>query len=376
MSDRRHKVRPTVDLLEPRELLSGMPMPAAEVSISSAKLPKGAIVPQLATAPMFAVSTIPSNGDLNPYGVAFVPAGFPRNGVLQPGDILVSNFNNSSNLQGTGTTITRVTPSGQTSTFFPGPAGLGLTTALGVLKAGFVIVGSMPTTDGTSATAMAGSILIIDRNGNMVANLSDPNTINGPWDLTIRDEGRNAQVFVSNVLTGTIERFDIVLPHGRQVTASIHATQIASGYAHSPDPAALELGPTGLAFDARRGILYVASTLDNAIFAIHNAARLRSDNGTGRMIIQDNTHLHGPLGLVQAPNGDLIVANGDGVNADPNNPSEISEFTTSGRFVAQFPLSTMPDAPFGIALSLSGKRGRFAAVNDDTNQLEVFSVHR
>src|ERR1700676_4741719 len=50
-------------------------------------------------------STIPGNGDLNPYGVAIVPPGFPSNGAIRPGDILVSNFNNSSNLQGTGTTI-------------------------------------------------------------------------------------------------------------------------------------------------------------------------------------------------------------------------------------------------------------------------------
>jgi len=36
------------------------------------------------------VSTVPPNGDLNPYGVAFVPEGFQRgNGPLQPGDILV-----------------------------------------------------------------------------------------------------------------------------------------------------------------------------------------------------------------------------------------------------------------------------------------------
>src|SRR5262249_23681441 len=51
-------------------------------------------------------STVPKNGDVNPYGVAFVPPGFPTNGSkINPGDILVSNFNNSNNQQGTGTTI-------------------------------------------------------------------------------------------------------------------------------------------------------------------------------------------------------------------------------------------------------------------------------
>ena len=56
-------------------------------------------------------STVPSNGDVNPYGVGVVPAGVPTGGgKLLPQHVLVSNFNNSSNLQGTGTTIVQVSP--------------------------------------------------------------------------------------------------------------------------------------------------------------------------------------------------------------------------------------------------------------------------
>jgi hypothetical protein len=36
------------------------------------------------------VSTVPSNGDLNPYGLAFVPADFPFGGDLKPGQMLIS----------------------------------------------------------------------------------------------------------------------------------------------------------------------------------------------------------------------------------------------------------------------------------------------
>jgi hypothetical protein len=100
-------------------------------------------------------STVPANGDLNPYGVAFVPAEFPSGGRAQPGDILVSNFNNSTNAQGTGTTIVTVSPNGQTALFFQGTPPLGLTTALGVLKNGFVIVGNVPTTNGSNPQAVA-----------------------------------------------------------------------------------------------------------------------------------------------------------------------------------------------------------------------------
>src|SRR5262249_51812430 len=70
-----------------------------------------------------------------------------------PGDILVSNFNNSGNLQGMGTSIVRVQLSPQpmfqqTSTFATTGKVTGLTAALGVIKQGFVFVGSVPTTDG------------------------------------------------------------------------------------------------------------------------------------------------------------------------------------------------------------------------------------
>jgi len=89
-------------------------------------------------------STIPANGDLNPYGVAFVPPNFPKGGIIAPGDILVSNFNNSTppaGIQGTGTTIVKltpnvVTPPMQASTFFTSTP-IGLTTALGGLERGF-----------------------------------------------------------------------------------------------------------------------------------------------------------------------------------------------------------------------------------------------
>jgi hypothetical protein len=92
------------------------------------------------------VSTVPPNGDVNPYGVAILPHDFNNNGggPLQPGDILVSNFNNSANQQGTGTTIVRIGADGSFSTFFttpnatPGGPGTGLSTALAVLKKGFV----------------------------------------------------------------------------------------------------------------------------------------------------------------------------------------------------------------------------------------------
>ena len=89
------------------------------------------------------VSTAPANGDLNPYGLVFVPAVFPSGGVLKPGQMLVSNFNDTS-LQGRGSTIITIDPNnGQTGLFFQGTPPIGFTNALGVVHAGLVFAGSV-----------------------------------------------------------------------------------------------------------------------------------------------------------------------------------------------------------------------------------------
>jgi len=324
------------------------------------------------------VSTVPPNGDLNPYGVAFVPEDFQRGtGPLQPGDILVSNFNNSSNLQGTGITIVRVSRSGAVSLFFtamtpaPGTTGNGLSTALAVLRKGFIIVGSVPSIDGTAATVRPGGLLVIDSTGNLVSTITDPK-IKGPWDMTLLDEGNQAIAFISNVLTGTVVRLDLsVATNGVTVTKK---TVIASGYQHRGDPAAFEVGPTGLVYDPNRDVLFVAATEDNAVFAVQGAATRTSSGGKGTVIYRDVTHLHGPLGMAKAPNGHLLVANSDVINSDPNQPSEIVEFTKQGQFIKQLSVDPAQGGLFGLAVRANEETAFFAAVDDNTATLTVWKI--
>jgi uncharacterized protein (TIGR03118 family) len=336
---------------------------------------KAPILPNLNNFPMQTVSTVASNGDLNPYGVAFVPQDFQGGGLLAPGDILVSNFNDSANVQATGSTIVKITPDGQQSTFFQSSTQLGLTTALGILPQGFVLVGSAPATTVNGVNTVSdGGLLILDSSGNEIMELSDSALLQGPWDLTIHNvDATHAQVFVSNVLSGTVTRIDLTIPKGG--TPQVESeTQIASGYAHRTDPNALVVGPTGLAFDAKTDTLYVASTGDNAIYAIKDASDTKKDRGKGQAVVQDPQHLHGPLALVLAPNGDLIAANGDAVNADPNQPNELVEYTKHGRFVGQFQIDGgAPGAAFGLAAQQIGDQVRFAAVDDNTNSLKIWT---
>jgi len=319
-------------------------------------------------------STIPANGDVNPYGVAFVPAGFPSGGLIAPGDVLVANFNDSGNLQGTGTTIVSFSPNGAlappgtATVFFSSPLA-GLDTALGVLRGGFVIVGNVPTTDGTYATIGQGALQVIDRHGDLVGTLSDSTFLDSPWDLAIDDEGDHARIFVSNVLSGTVTRVDVAV--GSTNVMVLRETIIGQNYAHAPNGAALVVGPTGLAFDRKTGALYVASTADNAIFAVTNAAHATGAVNKGIPVFSDPS-LRGPLALRFAPNGNLLTANGDAFNADPLHPSEIVEFTTNGRFVREYDVDSSQGGAFGIDTVLGEDAPfNYAVIDDVTNNLSV-----
>jgi hypothetical protein len=324
-------------------------------------------------SPVRTVSTTPANGDQNPYGVAFVAQNFQTgSGPLKHGDILVSNFNNGQNLQGTGTTIVRVPATSAPTVFFQGNTGLGLSTALGTLQDGFVVVGNAPTADGTSATAMPGSLLVINNKGKVVQTIAN-DWIQYPWDMALVDQGDRAIAFVTNALNGTVSRLDFKVSSSGLTMLS--AKTIASGYVHHGDPVALFVAPTGLVYDARRDRLYVASTGDNAVFAISDAASRNSDAGTGFIVYQDNAHLHGALALAEAPNGHLLVTNNDTVNPDPNQTSEIVEFTKEGQFVKEISVDPSAGGSFGLAVNVKDDKAIFAAVDDNTASLIIWTLN-
>ena len=271
-------------------------------------------------------STVPANGDVNPYGVARVPRTI---GHLVEGRFLVSNFNNAGNLQGTGTTIVQVAPNGSMQLFaqidastVSCPGGIGLTTALVALRSGFVVVGSLPTTDGTSATAQAGCLLVLDWNGNVVETISG-NNINGPWDMTAVDGENVFVLFVTNVLNGTVAaggsvgnqgtvvRMLFEVPH-KGAPKMIDSSIIASGFPERTDSAALVIGPTGVAFDRETGHLLVADSLDNQIVAIPNALSRKHAAGTW-FPVSSGGALNDPLGISLIGHS-LFVVNGDDGN--------------------------------------------------------------
>lgn len=318
-----------------------------------------------------AIPTVPSNGDLNPYGVAFVPDRFPA-GIAKTGDILVSNFNNNQNLQGTGSTIVDIDSNGSSKVFFQGTGLMGLTTALNVLKKGLVLVGNFPSADGTCTNAQKGSILVINNKGELVQTIVDPDFINGPWDSTILDQGRTAVLFVANGLTGTVVRFNLNV--GTNGVTVEDKTQIASGYQHQCDPVTFVDAPTGLVYDREKDVLYVSSTMDNTIYSVPDARLTKQDKGRGNEIFSSKKYLHGPLAMTMAPNGDLIVSNNDAINPDPKHFSALTEFTPVGKFIKEITVDSKAGGAFGLNVETNADYNRFAAVDDNQNLLFVWTL--
>jgi len=273
-------------------------------------------------------STVPANGDVNPYGVAVVPR---STGRLYRGDVLVSNFNNKANVQGTGTTIVEVSPHGKVF-LFAGikdskcPGGVGLTTALVVLRSGWVIVGSLPTQNGGTLSG-PGCLIVLDQWGHVRKTITGYG-IDGPWDMTALDQGRVSVLFVTNVLGGilgkhpnpnggTVQRL-VITSKPYQTPRVLSSTKIGSGFPAKTDPAALVLGPTGVGL-SWNGTLYVASTVDSRIAAIPNAVYRHHSDGTGYTVTKGG-HLNAPLGLAIAPNGHILTVNGGDGNIVETSP--------------------------------------------------------
>lgn len=324
-------------------------------------------------------STIPTNGDVNPYGVAIVPT---TTGSLTQGNILVSNFNNSDNLQGTGSTIVQISPDGAVSLFAqinsknlpsPCPGGVGLTTALVALKSGWVVVGSLPTTNGKAPTAKAGCLLVLDSSGK-VAETFFGSLINGPWDMTAADFGNQASLFVTNVLNGTVAANGKVVNEGTVVRLNLTIAQgsapnlesitvIGSGFPERTDPAALVIGPTGVGLGEFNEVLYVADSLDNRIAAIVDPVDRDSSAGDG-ITISKGGALNDPLGLTVSPDGNIVTVNG-------NNGFEVVT-TPFGQQLTKTLLDKMGTPPgSGALFGLEFEDGKLYFVDDDENSLNV-----
>ena len=375
-----------------RRLVAGAALTAAlcgvpALATSTAAASPGPFISPFTTTTTLA-STVPANGDQNPYGIVTVPRAA---GKLHAGDILVSNFNNegptdssgnptSGGNQGQGTTIVQFAPDGTHPSLFAQidpsslPGGVGLTTALAALPGGDVIVGSLPTTDGTSATATAGALIELNPQGHVIGTLSG-GPVNGPWDMTAQSFGPLTVLFVTNVLNGTVAASPSTVNAGTVLRIDLLSFPgikpivlgeqvIATGFAERTDPAALVVGPTGVGL-GHDGTLYVADTVNNRIAAIPNALWRTSPLTGGGQTLTAGGALNGPLGLTVAPNGDVLTTNGGDGN--------LVETTPGGSQVTRFTLDSSGSDGAGdlFGLTVPPRGGGVLFVDDGDNTLRL-----
>ena len=325
-------------------------------------------------------STIPANGDVNPYALLVVPV---SSGKLVQGDLLVDNFNDRGNDQGTGSTIVQATPAGKVSLFaeisrtLPGcPGGVGLTTAMTVLADGDVIVGSAPSGDGTTKTAGAGCLIVLSPEGTVAGTIAGAN-IDGPWDMAVTESAGTATLFVDNVMfgvgapgqgkvnKGTVLRIGLDVP-ASGMPAVISETVVASGLTEEASSGAFVIGPTGLVLEPS-GTLDVADRVNDRIQSIPNATSRTESAGTGTVLTSGRL-LKGPLGMTTAPNGDLLVVNAEN--------GKLIEISTAGkqlgsRWLVDDAAQSPPGSGdlFGVTSAPDGKGVYF--VRDDNNTLDL-----
>jgi hypothetical protein len=334
-------------------------------------------------------TTVTENGDLNPYAVVVAPVSAGR---IHEGDVLVTNFNNVSNLQGTGGTIVTYDPETRKTELFANlpqhlqqcPGGVGLGTALCMLKSGWVIVGSTPSEDGTTRTKGDGGLIVLDSNGQPVAVWAGPD-INDPWgNMAVVDRGTSATLFVSmagfgvpgpkvrdpktgnsvTIYKATVLRLYLEIPAGKPPVIAAR-TVIADGFGQRADRDAFLVGPTGVVLGPD-DTLYVSDAVGNRIVAIPNASTRADSAGTGR-VVSKNGLLHRPLAMMMAPGGDLVV-----VNAKNGQVVEINPLT-GRQLYAQWVDTDQAQSPpgngdlFGLALKPDGQG--FYYVEDDVNTL-------
>jgi DNA-binding beta-propeller fold protein YncE len=330
------------------------------------------------------INTVPSNGDQNPYAIVVAPV---SSGTVKQGDVLVGNFNNAANLQGTGSTIINYHPDTKEMTVFATvprdlkecPGGIGLSTAMTMLKSGWVIVGSTPSNDGTTGTKGAGCLIVLDNQGKVASTIVSAN-INDPWgNMAVVDNGDHATLFLSNAGFGvggadgtppvfkqaTILRLDLDIAQGKAPVVK-QETVIASGFGAQADKGVFLVGPTGLALSPDQKLLYASDAIGNRVTEIDEPMTRDTSAGVGRELTADG-FLHRPLAMVTAPNGHLLVTNalnGQVVEIDP---------ATGKQLYARWIDTDKAQSPpgngdlFGIAMTPEGDG--FYYVQDDVNTL-------
>jgi hypothetical protein len=333
---------------------NGMQNTVTNVTIS------GAVLPTLATMTSVGSTLDPTEHGGNPYGLTVATA---TAGLITKGDLIACNFNDgSTNTQGLGTTVIGLhAMAGATPYRIAQSAQLLGCSSLTSLPDGSIV----------ATAGQANATLLIAPSGAVTKPFS-ADVFAEPWSAIYATHASNAFVYISNVMTGAIDR--IALTGDAQTSF----TEIASGFSSNLGAPGSIAAPAGLTYDATNDTLYVVDTNANRVVALLKVSAIGTDgvivSGTSfsgasaasAMVIASGAPLNGPISGALLVNGDLVVGN----TLDPNGTNLLIEISPTAGVVATKNVDTgAAGAIFGIVTvpTTVTTMGNYGTTNTQTN---------
>jgi hypothetical protein len=244
-------------------------------------------------------------GEQNPYGLDVAKS---NSGPIKTGDLVICNFNNSANVQGTGSTILALHPvEGSTPTLIAQDPSLVGCDALAL----------SPNDVSWAAAYGANDNPLVAASGSVLSTLPA-----GPWrgpfgEAFSPKQGPfgKAAFYVTNAGDGSLVRVNILSAGGFSFDV------IATGFAINGGAPGSILGPSGLQYDAKNDNLYIVDGADDSLVVLRHVSTIPAggialQNGTfggpfhkRALRIFSGSPLNGPISSALLPNGHLVLGN-------------------------------------------------------------------
>ncbi len=359
----------------PDQMQAGAPdqMPIAASDQMQPAVDHTSVLKMLTTQKTVSSTVDPLNGDVNPYGLVYVKSKPFGKSILQKGDLVVCNFNDKANVQGTGTTVDYMSS-------VPGSKPTQLTQSSSLLGCASLVINSFDET--FSADSGAKDAIGDDSNGKIKQTLKSSLLVE-PWGTAYVPSQTGYPpgdgLWVSDASTGKIVRIN--LGTGGKPTF----TPVISGFAVNHGKPGSILGPSGLQYNQKSDTLYVIDGVNNTVVAFHHAYNqfntanevVVGSNGmtfTGpkaadAQLLYHGSPLSAPISSTLLANGNLVIGN----TGNQKGKNILVEIASDGTMLAyKNVIKGNAGALFGIASTgATDATTQIFFNNDNNNTVEV-----
>lgn len=349
---------------------NGASVPAAPMSNRVGQTVTAASILATLTKEQTIGSASPSTpADVNPYGLDIAKV---TSGKITAGDLVVCDFNNPGNVQGTGTEIVALHPVvGSTPTLIAKDHTLMGCNALAMSPTGTVWLAAFKANDNPIFTS----------NGAFVTSLS-----NGPWHHPFGEAFApplNASsvpaFYVSNAADGSLVRVSMMPGQAFSFTV------VATGFPVNRGKPGSILSPSGLNYQISGDRLYVVDGTNDTLYAIDSISSVGANgivvNADGRSfsgasassahVIFSGPPLNGPISSAILPGGNIAIGN----TLDPDGENLIVEVSPTGGLLDVKNVDTgAAGAIFGmVATGTSATTTKLYFNDDNDNTVKVLT---